>query len=40
MGEWAFIGKEGARFEMAHWLACISREEGGLTKINVVGVWW
>ena len=33
-GEWVFLEKEGARFEVVHELPCISREEGGWANIK------
>ena len=36
-GEWIFVGKEGARFEVVHELPCISREEGGSADIKNAG---
>ena len=33
-GEWIFMGKEGARFEVVHELPCISREEDGSADIR------
>ena len=32
--------KEGARFEVVHWLIYINRKEGGWADIKVVGVGW
>ena len=29
-----FMGKDGARFEVVRWLACISKEEGGWVNIK------
>ena len=33
-GEWIFMGKEGARFEVVQELPCISTEEGGWADIK------
>ena len=35
--EWVFIGKEGPRFEVVAWMACISIEESGWTDVNKCG---